>query len=166
MEARKAFVPKSVRLALIEPKNCLSCGNVFIPKCRTQKYCSEKCRIKASNRRHRTRKSKILKKKCVQCGSEFETTNPHKKYCDSSCARNFNRKKQRFGKPKKNYVMGNPVTVQCCVCGIEHVIDQVYSEIPLFYCTGCLKKYGGKTPNSKIEGYQGRRIGVPKLEGI
>jgi len=109
-------------------------------------------------------KSKLLlKKTCLQCGSEFETRLACKKYCDLGCKRIFNREKQRFRKTKKNYVLKNPTRVFCCVCGSETIIDNPHKEIPIFYCTKCLKEYGGKTPNSKIEGWEGRRIGVPEL---
>ena len=94
----------------------------------------------------------LLKKTCPQCGSEFETNLKSKKYCDSICARNFNRRKQRFGKPKKTYVMKHPQKVQCCVCAGEFTIDNPCShkETPIFYCTNCLKKHGGKSVLSPI----------------
>lgn len=87
---QKGFVPKSVREALREPKNCLTCGNIFIKKCSTQIYCSEKCRYKAHNRRgymKRTVQKATEPKVCLFCGNTFIPKLRGRKriYCSKKC---------------------------------------------------------------------------------
>ena len=119
--------------------------------------------------------SKPNRPDCPNCGSEKVYSDGEKKWRCNDCYKRFDKSPQEIAdylkakglepKPqKKAYVMKNPTKVQCCVCGEEYIIDNPHKEIPIFYCTDCLQKYGGQTPNSKIEGYEGRRIPVPRLE--
>lgn len=83
----------------LAPKNCLECGNLFIPRSNAQIYCSRKCRLGASNRRQalRLKDQKALKaleeprdfgsKNCTECGKIFTLryVNSTKKTCGKKC---------------------------------------------------------------------------------
>ena len=115
--------------------------------------------------------AKLDPRNCEVCGAQYQPLQSNQKYCSGTCyvRASIERRREKRGlepKPKpqkKPYVMKNPTKVSCCVCGEEHVIDNPHKEVGLFYCTDCLKEYGGKTPNSKIEGRERIRISVPKL---
>ena len=127
-------------------------------------------RPKPSPKEAKAKMAKPNRPDCPNCGSTRIWSNGKKWQCQD-CYKRFDKSPQEIAdylkargiEPKKVYVMKNPTKVSCVVCGEEHVIDNPNSEVGLFYCTKCLREYGGKTPNSKIEGRERIRISVPKL---
>lgn len=59
-------------------KTCPHCRKQFVRSCNSQKYCSEKCRTAAIEKR----KKSIAK--CAFCGKKFEITKI-RKYCSDEC---------------------------------------------------------------------------------
>ena len=64
-------------------RKCDFCDEMFMPKNKTQRFCSRKC----SNNWGNKRESKQYKKKsCKACGKEFYPTHCSQRYCkDSNC---------------------------------------------------------------------------------
>ena len=76
----------------MELKNCACCMSLFQPSNSIQKYCSIKCRTKATNKRYkdyirayRKAKHKPNIKQCKICGKTFEATRAWKT-CSDSCS--------------------------------------------------------------------------------
>lgn len=104
MEAEKAGMSYGKYMALKQgktreikaaPRNdgkefvCAHCGKKFLKEDhRKRKYCCDRCRNEAENKRRRDlADKKELKKTCPQCGKEFTTTEWRQKYCGEFCAK-------------------------------------------------------------------------------
>ena len=83
-------------------KVCIRCGTTFYPSnygSQIQKYCSDKCRIKA----HYSDNKKIVYGNCKQCNNEFIIGN-NKTFCCNKCQKEHKRlEKIRSRKLKKCY---------------------------------------------------------------
>ena len=69
----------------METKICIFCNKEFIPKRKSQKYCSDTCRYKAKYEKRCQREDiKHLNEPriCPLCGKEFTSHSPGQKYCD------------------------------------------------------------------------------------
>ncbi|AFO10185.1 WhiB [Mycobacterium phage Taj] len=75
-----------VKPARFTEKECLQCGEVFEPVTRRARFCSQKCKKRASN----ALRSQPSLKICTQCGGEFMGT--YAKTCSNEC-----RRAQRWG---------------------------------------------------------------------
>jgi len=85
MKTRETKVPSSL-------KNCKSCGERFLPKRRTQVYCSDKCRADYYKEHYFT--STEVTKTCPNCRTAFLTTMPRKQtYCSPECRKDAQRKR-------------------------------------------------------------------------
>lgn len=67
-----------------QPLRCPVCGSTFYrpPTVPTKRYCSERCKQTAQNRRARAR---FEPKPCVVCGREFTPTHPNQVACPGPC---------------------------------------------------------------------------------
>lgn len=94
-----------------KPKNCLYCGNEFVPeKTNGQKYCCDRCKKDALNERERAnrvyRDQAIHKTKfCPACGKEFITRNGHQKFCCLSCGKKYRRSGRLYRVSKDKRLM-------------------------------------------------------------
>lgn len=65
-------------------KTCLSCGGSFLPKRKTQKYCTDTCRAKYYDEHYFVKVE--VPKICLNCGTSFVTRCPKKQiYCSPEC---------------------------------------------------------------------------------
>lgn len=64
-----------------ELKECIWCGDLFIPTRSTQMFCSKRC---GNRHRDSIRKVERPKKYCIVCGKEIEGT--RRKYCSDYCS--------------------------------------------------------------------------------
>ena len=65
---------------VLDNRNCVVCGLLYIPCQNRQKYCNPTCKNKASNKN-----PPLQKIDCEQCGIVFETTVYNKKWCSEKC---------------------------------------------------------------------------------
>lgn len=89
---------------------CPVCNRQFIKYRSFQKYCSYKCREKATGNKSYYKKAEPVKKKCLTCGKEFETHDGKRKYCCNEC---YLKHRESYYKKKK------PKSKTCPMCGKE-----------------------------------------------
>ena len=63
---------------------CWHCGETFIAKCISRRYCSYRCRNDASIERRRAYRKLARKKICGYCGKEFQARRRDAKFCCGS----------------------------------------------------------------------------------
>jgi hypothetical protein len=63
-----------------------TCGRVFTPYRKTQRFCSDACRVKyTKGKKSYYQKKQFVEKECKQCGKKFTTNDGKKKYCTYEC---------------------------------------------------------------------------------
>jgi hypothetical protein len=93
---------------LMPPKDerkCLICDTTFVAKVYTQKYCSDRCCVKADIQK-RTNKPK--EKDCAVCGSPFKPYTTLDKYCSIKCrvANQKNKRKSNYTNDRVQKIIG------------------------------------------------------------
>jgi predicted nucleic acid-binding Zn ribbon protein len=104
----------------LPPRKCLVCGQLFEPKRRESKYCSERCSNCAAHRKYNAthQQPKRYKRKekricqCAYCGKDFVARGDWVKYCSAKCAYHNQLKKRREANAAR-------LMVKCAVCGKE-----------------------------------------------
>ena len=82
-------------------KECVCCGNEFLPKANSDKYCSKECRelsTKAINQKKHREKNPILPVDCHHCGKTFEPWRSSLKFCSKSCGQTYGQLMQKAKK--------------------------------------------------------------------
>ena len=90
---------------------CLNCGNAFLKKSETHKFCSQKCGNSYWVRKNRKGNPKPKPKCfgiCPVCGEAFEKTRKDKTFCSRNCA------ERRRCREKKQQARRQ---IQCPYCG-------------------------------------------------
>lgn len=92
------------------PKYCKSCLDEFTPRCSTQVYCTDECRVKGV-------RYQPVEKICAReaCSTAFKTTREQQKkiYCSRSCAASVNNSKS----PKRERTVRREVACSFSLCG-------------------------------------------------
>lgn len=138
----------------IEIKQCLICGDEFIPKSSEHKYCSKKCRsiIQLAKR---SKKPKY--KKCKLCNTEFKPYTSLDKFCSANCRiesmkskrdqrRRWNKDsvKKRHGKNNPGYRNGNYVRgkkrefSRVFQNNVNALKAEMIKDVGYVYCQYCL----------------------------
>jgi predicted nucleic acid-binding Zn ribbon protein len=92
-------------------RHCDTCGKAFLPRRRTQRFCSRPCQIKASNSRQQVqraaewrarRQAAVLAAEagtagtiCPVCGTMFAPIRSTGRYCSRNCSKRAWRQRQR-----------------------------------------------------------------------
>ena len=122
-------------------KNCLRCGDEYIPVNNAQKYCSD-CGC-GYHRKY----EQVETVTCRECGKEFKTSCSNAVYCSKECARIWhNKAKAMRRKENKRY---------CVVCGTE-LTDYQHRR----YCSEECKK------NNKVKYYQPKKAKKEKVTSL
>ena len=93
--------------------DCEYCGESFIPKLKTQKLCSDECRManhREYNRIRYSKKNNLFKINCYVCSNLFESTQKHSKYCSDKCRNIEYKKNSKYQKYKRT-------NTDCEICG-------------------------------------------------
>jgi hypothetical protein len=136
---------------LHEKKNCVWCGNEFVPAARTNYCCSSKCQqkyrynlmSKDEYTEHRTRT-------CAYCGHEFVISKEGQRFCSQKCATKWhdsnngprirNRLKERANGYGLSLETHQEFVSKCSICGWKYNVN-VHHILP--------KSKGGKnTPDN------------------
>jgi hypothetical protein len=85
--AVRSSLPSAVRshMALHEPRDCVECGEPFVPATRRHTYCSARCRYRVRDRRRFLPWGTPRLATCASCGDEFgylSSTRP-RIYCET-----------------------------------------------------------------------------------
>ena len=119
----------------MEYRNCLFCGNKFLPVRSTQIYCSHRC-----GRNNYLNKSKILKH-CPVCGKDFWTyrgspAKPQTIYCSRQCA-------------GLGFSQHHRVDLICKVCGKTYSVPSWRASTSAVCSRQCHRIWRGKTYGGK-----------------
>jgi predicted nucleic acid-binding Zn ribbon protein len=102
-------------------KECACCGNKFLPKANSDKYCSKECRelsTKAINQKKHREKNPISPRDCPNCGKTFEPRKLSMKFCSRSCTQTHNADKQKAKRRGCSIKKANtPLQKKCPACG-------------------------------------------------
>jgi len=102
-------------------KECICCGNKFLPKSKNRKYCSKECRelsTKAINQKKHREKNPISPRDCPNCGKTFEPRKLSMKFCSRSCMQTHNADKQKAKRRGCSIKKANtPLQKKCPACG-------------------------------------------------
>lgn len=94
----------------MQSKTCKSCEEEFDPRCTTQVYCSDECRVKGI-------RYQPVEKICAreECSTAFKTTQTHqnKIYCSRSCSAVVNNSKS----PKRQKTVRREEVCSFSLCG-------------------------------------------------
>lgn len=112
----------------MESKVCVFCGKSFIPKQKTQIYCSEICGDRYRRKKARDEYAKRKPKKiCPVCGKKFQGTRERITYCSDECKKIG--KHEVYLKCQREMRRYYQQKVSCPICGKK------------FYRTRVLHKY-------------------------
>lgn len=110
---------------------CPTCGKTFVSAHLTKKYCSEKCRLTAYNKKAcKERKTTGTVKICACCGNEFIYSLKRRKYCSDECAKKVQKEQMNVAATnayyKKKSIKGQKLTAK----KIQTLYDQgmTYAE--------------------------------------
>jgi len=106
----------------VKQQACVTCGRLFEPRRKSQKYCSEKCRNRKPGKKPGTHNK--VPRACVLCGVEFMARSipgEEQKFCSRACAVRFRHidngsvGRRLVGDMTKRIALSLPVP--CVVCG-------------------------------------------------
>lgn len=144
------------------PRKCIGCGNVFMPKDYSRKYCSKECDMRHKHEMKCKREQEREVDKfgpCHVCGEEFFKVTPLAKFCSDKC-----RKKSKRDGARANYVSKrktNPwVYKECAECG-DHFKTNFYAS-RIIYCSDKCKQKVKKRSEAFRERVNGARANRPK----
>ena len=84
--------------------DCAQCGQTFVAKRSTARFCSTRCRMAAHRIAHKAKDpAPALVTVCVVCGREFQPKRAGAKYCSKACNQKMYRR--RYNEWKKRAMM-------------------------------------------------------------
>ena len=108
-QARESVANTLVNAQLDALKLCPGCGRMFKPYRSYQRYCSDYCRIKITEKQpSRYVKRDTVEAICKNCNKPFKTNDSKKHYCSKECYHEFQLKRHAEPEERHCFNCGKP----------------------------------------------------------